>query len=205
MQGSIHPAKRKITKVMSERSDTKTIKVCGKRLLLATLCLLILPATALPQSSSWSLDPNHTHIEFQIRRVPVSNVRGSFGGIVGALVWDEKDPSKSRVEVTIPTGNISTNNASRDADLKSANFFDVQKYTTMTFRSIAVTGSAGNLQVIGNLTLAGVTKTVTLSVDGPTAAVRMGDKTIHRIRSVRRDQAQRLQLCLEVSNDDPRR
>ena len=163
---------------MSERTNTKAIRDRGKYFLQAALCLLVLSATAFPQTSSWSLDSNHTHVEFQIRRVPVSNVRGSFGGIVGTLVWDEKDPSKSQVEVTISTANISTNNSSRDTDLKSANFFDVQKYPTMTFRSTAVTGSASKLQVVGNLTLAGVTRPVTLSVDAPTAATKMGDKTI---------------------------
>ena len=163
---------------MSKRTNTKSIRVCWKHFLQVVVCLSILSATASPQTSSWSLDPNHTHIEFQIRRVPVSNVRGSFSGIVGTLVWDEKDASKSHVEVTIPTANISTNNASRDADLRSANFFDVQKYPTMMFRSTAVTGSAGKLQVVGNLTLAGVTRPVTLSVEGPTAATKMGNKTI---------------------------
>ncbi len=163
---------------MAEATSIKMMSDCRRNLLQVALCLLILSPPAFPQSPSWSFDPNHTHVEFQIRRVPVSNVRGSFSGIVGTLVWDEKDPSKSQVDVTIPTASISTNNASRDADLKSANFFDVQKYPTMTFRSTAVTGSAGNLQVVGNLTLAGVTRPVTLSVVGPTAATKMGNKTI---------------------------
>jgi len=59
-----------------------------------------------------------THVEFEIRRVPVSNVRGSFSGITGTVVWDEKNPPKSHVEAIIPTTSISTNNATRDADLK---------------------------------------------------------------------------------------
>jgi polyisoprenoid-binding protein YceI len=118
---------------MAEATNTKMIEDCGKRFFQAARCLLILSPPAFPQSSSWSLDPNHTHVEFQIRRVPVSNVRGSFGGIVGTLVWNEKYPSESQVDLAIPTANISTNNASRDANLKSANFFEVQKYQTMTF------------------------------------------------------------------------
>ena len=95
---------------MAQATNTKMIRACGKHILQVALCLLTLSHPAFTQSSSWNLDPNHTHVEFQIRRVPVSNVRGSFGGIVGTLVLDEKDPSKSQVDVTIPTANISTNN-----------------------------------------------------------------------------------------------
>jgi polyisoprenoid-binding protein YceI len=131
--------------------------------------LLLTAITALAQTSVWTIDTNQTQVDFQIRRVPVSNVRGSFSGITGTIIWDAKNPSKCSVEATIPTASISTNNEHRDADLKSANFFDVQKYPTMKFKSTAVTGSPGKLKVTGNLTLAGVTKVVTLTVDGPMA------------------------------------
>jgi polyisoprenoid-binding protein YceI len=140
------------------------------------LLFALLPsgALALAQSSTWTIDPNQTQVEFQIRRVPVSNVRGSFSGISGTIHWDEKDPSKSSVEVVIPTTSVSTSNAMRDADLKSANFFNVAKYLAMTFKSTAVTGTPGKLQVIGDLTLAGVTRSVTLAVEGPTSPTKMG-------------------------------
>jgi polyisoprenoid-binding protein YceI len=69
--------------------------------------LLLTGASALAQTSTWTLDTNHTQVDFQIRRVPVSNLRGSFSGITGTVDWDEKDPCKSRVEVTIPTTSIS--------------------------------------------------------------------------------------------------
>jgi polyisoprenoid-binding protein YceI len=136
--------------------------------------LLLTGASALAQTSTWTIDTNHTQVDFQIRRVPVSNVRGSFSGITGTVNWDEKNPSKSSVEVVIPTTSISTANAMRDKDLKSPNFFDVEKYPTMIFKSTAVTGTPGKLQVIGDLTLAGVTKSVTLMVDGPTPPTKMG-------------------------------
>jgi polyisoprenoid-binding protein YceI len=131
-------------------------------------------ANALAQISTWTIDTNQTQVDFQIRRIPVSNVRGSFSGITGTVNWNEKDPSKSSVEVVIPTASISTANAMRDADLKSPNFFNIEKYPTMTFKSTAVSGTPGKLQVIGDLTLAGVTKSVTLTVDGPTPPTRMG-------------------------------
>jgi len=111
------------------------------------------------QLSTWKIDPKHTQIDFQIRRVPVSNVRGSFSRITGVINWNEKDPSKSSVQVTIPTSSISTANEPRDTNLRSSEFFDVEKYPTMTFKSTAV---------VGDLTLAGITKSVTLTVDGPT-------------------------------------
>jgi polyisoprenoid-binding protein YceI len=140
--------------------------------------LLFSGGSALAQTSSWKLDTNHTQVDFQIRRVPVSTVRGSFGGITGTVVWDEKDPSKCSVEAVIPTSSISTNNETRDKDLRSDNFFDVAKYPTMTFKSTAVTGTPGKLHVVGNLTLAGVTKLVTFEVEGATTPAKMGSKLI---------------------------
>lgn len=148
--------------------------------LIATLFLLAIAphCTAEAQVSTWTIDKNQTQVSFQIRRVPVSYVRGSFSGITGTVVWDEANPSKSSVEVTIPTASISTNNSVRDSDLKSSNFFDVAKFPTMVFKSTSVSGSAGHLRVSGNLTLGGVTKEVRLDVEGPTAPVRMGKLVI---------------------------
>ena len=140
--------------------------------------LLFSSASVLAQTSTWKLDTNHTQVDFQIRRVPVSTVRGSFGGITGTVIWDEKDPSKCSVEAVIPTASITTNNETRDKDLRSDNFFDVAKYPTMTFKSTAVTGTPGRLHITGNLTLAGVTKLVTLEVEGATTPVKMGPKLI---------------------------
>jgi polyisoprenoid-binding protein YceI len=134
----------------------------------AVSALLLCGVSAFAQSSSWTLDSNHTQVNFQIRHMGVSTVRGSISGITGAVVWDAKDPSKSSVEATITTKTVSTNNEKRDADLRSPNFFDVEKYPTMTFKSTSVTSASGKLQVVGDLTLGGVTKSVTLDVDGPT-------------------------------------
>ena len=109
----------------------------------------------------------------------VSTVRGSISGITGTIVWDEKDPSKSSVEATMDTTTVNTNNPTRDTDLKSDKFFNVAKYPTMTFKSTSVKRVDGKLQVVGDLTLAGVTKSVTLDVDGPTAPQKgMGGKMV---------------------------
>jgi len=140
--------------------------------------LMLIGSSALAQTSTWKLDTNHTQVDFQIRRVPVNTVRGSFNGITGTVTWDEKDPSKCSVEAIIPTASITTNNEMRDKDLKSSNFFDVEKYPTMRFKSTSVTGTPEKLYVTGNLTLAGVTKSVTLEVEGQTEPTKMGTKLI---------------------------
>ncbi len=82
------------------------------------------------------------------------------------------------MEAVIPTSSITTNNETRDKDLRSDNFFDVAKYPTMTFKSTAVTGTPGKLHVTGNLTLAGVTKLVTFEVEGATTPAKIGPKLI---------------------------
>jgi polyisoprenoid-binding protein YceI len=141
--------------------------------------LLLTGASALAQGSHWELDTNHSQANFQIRHMGVSTVRGSLSGVSGTVVWDENDPAKSRVEATLKANTVSTNNEKRDTDLRSASFFDVEKYPTLTFKSTQVKRENGKLQVVGDLTLGGVTKSVTLEVDGPTAPQKgMGGKMV---------------------------
>jgi polyisoprenoid-binding protein YceI len=145
----------------------------NRRLFTAALSALILSGvSALAQSSSWTIDKNHTQVNFQVKHMGVSTVRGSLSGVTGTVVWDEKDPTKSSIEDTIDATTVSTNNDARDKHLKSPDFFNVEKFPTLTFKSTSVTQANGKLQVIGDLTLAGVTKSVTLDVDGPTAPVK---------------------------------
>ena len=145
----------------------------NRRIFTALASAVLLTRTAaLAQSSTWTIDKNHSQINFEIRHAAVSNVRGSISNITGAVVWDEKNLAKSSVEATIDTNTVSTNNDARDKHLKSPEFFGVEKYPTMTFKSTSVTRANGKLQVVGDLTLAGVTKPVTLDVDGPTAPVK---------------------------------
>jgi polyisoprenoid-binding protein YceI len=136
-------------------------------------------AFASAQSSTWTIDKNHAQTNFKIRHMGVSEVRGSISGVAGTIVWNEKDLSKSSVEATIDTNTVSTNNDGRDKDLKSDHYFNVEKFPTMTFKSTSVSRVNGKLQVVGDLTLAGVTKSVTLDVDGPTAPQKgMGGKMV---------------------------
>jgi len=145
----------------------------NRRIFTALVAVVLLSGTAtFAQSSTWTIDKNHAEVNFQIRHAGVSTVRGSIGGVTGTVVWDEKDLSKASVTATIDTTTVNTNNDARDKHLKSPDFFNIEKFPTMTFKSTSVTRADGKLKVTGDLTLAGVTKSVTLDVDGPTAPVK---------------------------------
>ena len=133
--------------------------------------VLSLPASA--ATSTWQVDPAHSEALFSIRHLTISTVRGGFSKIKGTISFDEKDPSKSVVDVAIDMSTVDTREPKRDDDLRSDKFFDVTKYPTMTFKSTKVEQvSAGKLKVTGDLTLHGVTKEVVLDVDGPSAAIK---------------------------------
>jgi polyisoprenoid-binding protein YceI len=125
------------------------------------------PSTA---STTWNIDPAHSAAEFKVKHMMISNVKGKFSGLSGSLNLDESDVTKSRVEASIPAATISTGDEQRDGHLKSADFFDAEKFPALTFTSTKVESKgAGELAVTGNLTLHGVTKTVTFAVEGPSA------------------------------------
>lgn len=139
------------------------------RLLPAVLgsALLAIPAAA--QSDTWQLDPNHSAAQFSVRHLGISTVRGNFTKLSGTVQYDPADPAKSVIDVTIDPASIDTRVQGRDNDLKGEHFFDVTKYPTMTFKSKRVeSAGAGKLRVLGDLTMHGVTKEVTLDVEGPT-------------------------------------
>ncbi|MDE3105990.1 MAG: polyisoprenoid-binding protein [Acidobacteriota bacterium] len=153
----------------------------NRRIFSATLAaaLLLTGVRAFAQPSTWTIDPAHSQSDFQVRHMGISNVRGSISGIKGTIVWDDADVSKSSVEATLDANTVNTTVDARDKHLKSADFFNVAQYPTITFKSTAVTRANGKLQVIGNLTLAGVTKQVTLDVDGPVPPQKgMGGKMV---------------------------
>jgi len=137
----------------------------------ALAATLSLPATA--ASSTWQIDPNHSAAQFAVRHLAISTVRGAFTKVNGTIQFDDKDISKSSVEVTIDADSVDTRVPNRDKDLRSDHFFDVQKYPTITFKSTKVEQvEPGKLKVTGDLTIHGVTKAVVLDVEGPTAAVK---------------------------------
>lgn len=122
-------------------------------------------------TTTWSLDPVHSVAEFKVKHMMISNVKGQFTGITGILTLDENEVEGSRVEATIDASTINTREAQRDAHLKSADFFDVEQFPTLSFRSKQVKRTGDDeLAVTGDLTIHGVTRQVTFQVEGPTAA-----------------------------------
>lgn len=136
-------------------------------LALTAAALSVASAGAYAQTSTWTIDPAHSSANFTIRHMGVSNVHGSLGGIKGTVNFNEKDITKSTVEATIDATTVATGVEARDTHLKSPDFFDVATYPTITFKSTSITNTGGKVQLTGNLTLHGVTKSVTLDVDGP--------------------------------------
>ena len=116
-------------------------------------------------SVTYEIDPAHAHLQFSVRHLMVSNVRGSFTGVKGSVVYDPDKPAGTRVEATIDASTIRTGDDQRDTHLKSPDFLDVAKYPTMTFRATKVEQkSAEEFMVTGDLTIHGVTKPVVLDV-----------------------------------------
>lgn len=127
--------------------------------------------TATPATlTTWNIDPAHSAAEFKVKHMMISNVKGKFSGISGSLSLDEADPTRSTVEALIPAATLSTADEQRDAHLKSADFFDAEKFPTLSFKSSQVKRAApGEYAVTGELTMHGVTRTVTFAVEGPSA------------------------------------
>jgi polyisoprenoid-binding protein YceI len=143
------------------------MKQFGK--ILTTVIFLLAPAFA--QTSTWTIDPMHSAAEFSVRHMAISNVKGNFTKLSGTVLLDEKDITKSSVDAVIDANSVDTRVADRDADLKSPHFFDVAKFPTLTFKSKKIVKNGDHLGVTGDLTIHGVTREVTLDVEGPTAAV----------------------------------
>ena len=127
--------------------------------------------TATPAAiTTWNIDPAHSGAEFKVKHMMISNVKGKFSGISGVLKLDEADTTKSSIDASIPVATVSTGDEQRDGHLKSGDFFDAEKYPNFTFKSLSVRfNGPGDHEVTGELTLHGVTKTVTFAVEGPSA------------------------------------
>lgn len=121
----------------------------------------------------WQLDPAHSGVNFSVRHMMIANVRGTFAGVKGTVVYDAANPAETTIEAVIETATISTNQEQRDAHLKSGDFLDVEKYPEIRFRSTRVESSVdGELRVEGELTIRDVTRPVVLQVEGPSAEGR---------------------------------
>jgi polyisoprenoid-binding protein YceI len=130
-----------------------------------TAALFLLPAMAF--ASTWQIDPVHTNIQFTVRHLMISNVKGVFHKFNGTFEIDDKDITKTKASATIDTASIDTGIEKRDEDLRSANFFEVVKYPTMTFVSKKFTRVGTNkFKMTGDLTMHGVTREVVLDMEG---------------------------------------
>ncbi len=120
------------------------------------------PATA---RTTWTIDPVHSSVEFSVRHLMITTVKGRFTDVQGTVVLDEADPAGSSAEITIQAASIDTREPQRDAHLKSADFFDAETFPTLTFRSTTVRALTGDgFTLIGDLTIHGVTREVALDV-----------------------------------------
>ena len=114
----------------------------------------------------WQLDPNHTLVQFTGKHMMITTVRGHFKGVHGSIVLDEADPSRSWVEVEIEAASLYSGVDYRDNHLKSADFLEVEKYPTITFKSTRVEPEGSDrARVIGNLTIHGVTREAVLDTE----------------------------------------
>ncbi len=117
-------------------------------------------------AETYTIDPVHSSVQFSIRHLMVSNVRGNFKGVKGVIVHDSANPANSRIDAEIDVDTLNTNDQNRDAHLKTGDFFELEKYPTIKFVSKKVEKvGESEYKVIGDLTLRGVTKETVLTVD----------------------------------------
>jgi polyisoprenoid-binding protein YceI len=133
---------------------------------------LIAAGLPLQAQHLYHIDTAHSSAQFSVVHMMISKVNGEFQKVSGTVYLDPAKPENDKIDATIDATTVSTRDDHRDADLKSANFFDVAKYPTLTFKSTGASKEGGKLLVKGDLTLHGVTKPVTLEVEGPTAEVK---------------------------------
>lgn len=129
------------------------------------------PAVA-QQPGGWQIDPAHSNTQFAVRHMMVSTVRGQFTKLSGTVNWDGKDFSTASVEVVVDAASVDTREPKRDAHLRSADFFDVEKFPTLSFKSTRLEAAGnGRLRMAGDLTIHGVTRPVVFDVTGPTPPI----------------------------------
>jgi polyisoprenoid-binding protein YceI len=128
---------------------------------------LAFATTGAAHASDWEIDTAHSAAQFTVRHMMMSNVRGQFDKVTGTVKLDDKDATKSAVEIAIDASTINTREPKRDAHLKSPDFFDVAKYPQITFKSTKIAKKGAGYKVTGDLTMHGVTKPVTLEVEAP--------------------------------------
>jgi polyisoprenoid-binding protein YceI len=114
--------------------------------------------------TTWTIDPSHSHLEFGVRHLMISTVKGRFADFSGIIQLDPADLTTAKLDVTVNTASIDTRTADRDSHLRSADFFDVETYPTLTYAGRRVEKVGDGYRVVGDLTIRGVTREVPLAV-----------------------------------------
>jgi polyisoprenoid-binding protein YceI len=137
-----------------------------------SLAALLVALTSTTQAAdTFTVDPVHSSVSFMISHAGISFIHGRFNDFSGKFVIDKKDPAKSSFNLTVNVASVDTNNQKRDEHLRASDYFDAQQYPTMSFHSTLVTPVDGGYEVVGKLTLRGISKVVTLNLKG-------GEKTV---------------------------
>jgi polyisoprenoid-binding protein YceI len=129
------------------------------------LVLSAVPTAA--EATQWELDPSHSRIGFAVKHLMVSTTKGHFKKWGGVVDIDDKDPTKSKIEIEIDVASVDTDDEKRDEHLRNPDFFDVAKHPKMTFKATKIAKAPKGYKVTGDLTIKGVTKPVTLMIEGP--------------------------------------
>ncbi len=125
-------------------------------------------AASLMGAETYKIDAAHSSAQFAVKHMMVSNVRGEMGNLSGTVLYDPTNLAGSKIDASIDVSTLTTHDPDRDKHLKSPDFFNVEKFPTITFKSKQFTKTGDKVQIVGDLTIHGVTKEVTLTVDGPT-------------------------------------
>ena len=148
---------------------------------LTTVLVLMLAFTTLSVAQKWEFDKPHSNIGFSVRHLVITKTIGQFDDYLGYVIFDGKNVETGTVEITIHVNSINTDNQKRDDHLRSGDFFDVEKYPTMKFKSRKIIKDAGNnFKIVGDLTIKDVTKEVILDAEfngvltGPMGNIRAG-------------------------------
>ncbi|MGH9415981.1 MAG: YceI family protein [Terriglobales bacterium] len=122
--------------------------------------------------TTWNIDPVHTSIQFVVRHMMVSNVRGVFSKSKGTVTVPDSDLTRGQVEVEVDVTSLDTREPQRDTHLRSPDFLDAEKHPAIRFRSTAITRAGAGYSMTGDLTVHGVTRPITLEVEPPAAPAK---------------------------------
>jgi polyisoprenoid-binding protein YceI len=144
-----------------------------KRYFTPLILWLILATPVFTFAATWEMDPAHSNFQFKIRHLTVSNVKGDFNKFRGLVMIDDQKITQLKAEISIDAASVNTGHGQRDEHLRGPDFFDVTRYPAITFVSKKVIkAEPGRLKVVGDLTLHGVTREITVDVEGPTPEVK---------------------------------